>query len=503
MSTINTTSVNQATSNARNQVQQAAQSIISGSTGNSSMDVASLVSALVNAKTAGQSAALQARQTTDNTTLSAYGALTSALSALQAAIKNLSDGTTLSTFAATASGKGLDPKAGVGAVPGSYTVEVKQIATSQSLASAAFGATTQLGTGTLSIAVGGKSMDITVDSKNNTLGGIADAINKASNNPGVTATIVTGTGGAHLVLRAAATGAANTIDVTTSNVQNDVGLAALGVKSTPGADGAASTFVSSDSTKAWRQSEAAQDALLAIGGIDARSATNAVTDAISGVSLNLSRDAVGTTQTLTIAPDTTAQNTAITNFANLYNTVVTTVNKLSSYDKTSKTGGALLGDSTLQTIKNSLASIIGGGVGKGTSTVSLAHIGITLKGDPADGTLVIDNAKLSSALGTAPARVSQLFNTTDGLGAKLNRSITEFTRTGGIIDTRNSALNADLKSVTAQQSKLADYATQLTRQYQSQFTALNTLMATMNNNSAYLTALFGGSKSAGALATNK
>jgi flagellar hook-associated protein 2 len=29
------------------------------------------------------------------------------------------------------------------------------------------------------------------------------------------------------------------------------------------------------------------------------------------------------------------------------------------------------------------------------------------------------------------------------------------------------------------------------------------LMATMNNNSAYLTALFGGSKSAGALATNK
>lgn len=61
----------------------------------------------------------------------------------------------------------------------------------------------------------------------------------------------------------------------------------------------------------------------------------------------------------------------------------------------------------------------------------------------------------------------------------------------------------DRKSVTAQQSKLSDYATQLTKQYQCQFTALNTLMPTMNNNSAYLTALFGGSKSAGALATNK
>ena len=108
-------------------------------------------------------------------------------------------------------------------------------------------------------------------------------------------------------------------------------------------------------------------------------------------------------------------------------------------------------------------------------------------------------AKLAAALNSSPAQVAALFNSTDGVGAKLTKSINEFTRTGGIIDTRNSALNADLKSVTAQQSKLSSYATQLTNQYQSQFTALNKLMATMNNNSAYLTALFGGSKSAGAL----
>lgn len=502
MSTI-TSSVNSATANAQSQVQQAAQSIISGSTGNTSMDVGTLVSALVNAKTAGQAAALQARQTSDSTTLSAYGALNSALTALQAAIKNLTDGTTLSTFAATASGKGLDPKAGVGAVPGSYAIEVKQIATSQSLSSAGFDAKAQLGSGKLTIAVGGKSMDINVDDTNNTLSGIAAAINKASDNPGVTATIVNGTGGAHLVLRASNSGSANTIDVTTSNVTNNAGLASLGVKSTPGADGAASTITSSDAANVWHQSDAAQDALISIGGIDARSATNAVSDAISGVTLNLSRDSIGTTQTVTIAADTSAQNTAITNFANLYNTVVTTIGRLSSYDKTSKTSGVLIGDSTLMTIKNTLASIVGGGVGKGSTVVTLAHIGITLKGDPADGTLVVDNDALTKALNNSPAQVATLFNSTDGMGARLNRSITDFVKTGGIIDTRNVALNADLKSVTSQQSKLSDYASQLTRQYQAQFTALNTLMASMSNNSAYLTALFGGSKSAGALATNK
>ncbi|MCX4158961.1 MULTISPECIES: flagellar filament capping protein FliD [Paraburkholderia] len=502
MSTI-TTSVNSATANAQNQVQQAAQSIISGSTGNATMDVATLVSALVNAKTAGQTAALKAKQTSDTTTLSAYGALSSALNALQAAIKNLSDGTTLSTFGATASGKGMDPKAGPGAVAGSYSIDVKQIAASQSLSSAAFDSTAKLGSGKLTIAVGGKSMDVTIDSTNNTLSGIANAINKAGNNPGVTATIVTGTGGAHLVLRSTTTGAANTINVSTSDVQNDTGLSSLGVTSTPGANGAASTIVSSDTSKAWQQSEAAQDAKFTIGGIEASSSTNAVTAAISGVTLNLSSAAVGTTQTLTIAPDTTAQNTAITNFANLYNTVVTTINSLSSFDKSSKTGGALLGDSTLTTIKNTLASIVGGGVGAGSSAVGLASIGITLKGDPADGTLVIDSKKLSTSLTSSPAQVAALFNSTNGIGAKLNKSISDFVKTGGIIDTRSTALNADLKSITTQQTTLANYSAQLTKQYQSQFTALNTLMATMNNNSQYLTALFGGSKSAGALATNK
>jgi flagellar hook-associated protein 2 len=507
MSTITTTSVNSATSsasaNVQNLVQQAAQSIISGSTGNSSMDVATLVSALVNAKTAGPAAELKAKQTSDSTTLSAYGALSAALNALQAGIKNLSDGTTLSTFAATASGKGLDAVAGAGAVAGSYEIEVAQIATSQSLSSAAFDANARLGTGKLTIAVGGKSMVVTIDSTNNTLSGIANAINKASNNPGVVATIVNGTGGAHLVLRSTASGALNTINLSTSNVVGDAGLSSLGVTSTPGDNGAASSIVSSDTDHAWRQSEGAQDALFSVGGIEASSSTNAATLAITGVTLNLSSAAAGTTQTLTIAQDATALSTAITNFANLYNTVVTTINSLSSYDKSSKAAGALLGDSALVASKNTLASIIVGGAGSGSSRVGLGSIGITLKGDPADGTLVVDSKKLTASITGNPAQVATLFNSTDGVGARLSRSITDFVKTGGIIDTRSTALNVDLKSIATQQTTLANYSAQLTKQYQNQFTALNTLMATMNNNAQYLTALFGGAKTAGALATNK
>ncbi|CAJ5982943.1 flagellar hook-associated protein 2 [Burkholderia pseudomallei] len=506
MSTPVTSTTQQQTNSA---LQQAAQSIISGSTGNSSMDVNSLVTALVNAKTAGQSAALSTSIATDQTTLSALGTLKAALTALQAGIGSLSDGTLTQKFTATATGTGLTATTGAGAVAGSYSVAVTQIATSQTLSSGAFNATQQLGTGTLTLSVGGKSTSISIDSTNNTLSGIAAAINSASNNPGVTATIVTGTDGAHLVLRSASTGAANVINVGVSNLSGDNGLSSLAVTSTASTTGGQSTIRSGGSV-AWSQSTSAQDAEFTVGGIAASSASNAVSGAIAGVTLNLTQAAVGATQTLNVTTDTTAQATAITNVVNLYNTVITTMSSLSSLSgagTSSQSAGPLLGDSTLNMIRNSLARVVGAGVTTGGSTTSLASIGIKFadgsSSSQTDGALTIDTAKLNAALQNSPSTVAALFNSTNGIGAQLNTTIQNYVQTGGVFDTRSNALNQGLKSLAQQQTRLASYASQLTSQYNAQFTALNTLMAQMNSNSNYLTQLFGGSNSSGAMANNK
>ncbi|WP_420210413.1 flagellar filament capping protein FliD [Burkholderia aenigmatica] len=500
MSTVNT---NTSSANANSALQQAAQSIISGSTGNSTMDVNSLVTALVNAKTAGQTSALTAKQTTDNTQISAFGTLSSALSALQASLTTLSNGSLQSTFTATPSGNGLTATAGQGAVAGTYNVNVTQIAAAQALSSTGFADPTKgLGNGTLALSLGNQSFSVNIDSSNNTVAGIAAAINGASGNPGITATVVTGTDGAHLVLSSAATGASNTISVAVSNLSGDAGLSNLGVKSVPGQNGGPSTFTSANSSAAWTQSTAAQDAAFSINGISATSSTNTVTSAIAGVTLNLTSAAVGAAQaqTLTIASDTKTQATAINNFVNLYNTLVTTMGTLTQFTAGAATQGPLLGDSTLSTVKNTLASLVTQGVKSGSSTITLSSIGITLQ---ADGTLQTDSTKLNTALQSNPASVAALFNSTNGVGAQMSTAINNFTKTGGLIDLRTSALNADLKSIAQQQTTLSNYATQLTNQYQAQFTALNTLMATMNNNSQYLTQLFGGQNSAGAMSNNK
>ncbi|AOJ23493.1 flagellar filament capping protein FliD [Burkholderia seminalis] len=455
---------------------QAGQSIISGAT-NSTLDVNSLVTSLVQAKTIGQQTTLTNKQTADNTELSAVGKLKSALSALQTAITGLSNGTTLSGLAATASGNGITAsvKSGGGAVAGSYAVNVTQLATANKLSSAGITSSDTISAGSLSITLGtGTAFNVNV-AAGASLSDIAKSINTTAGNPGVTASVITGSDGQHLVIQSNNTGAANTVSVS-------------------------GTGVNSKLTSGYTTVTAAADAKLTVDGTPVTSASNSVSGVLTGVTLNLTTQALNTTQTVTLSPDTTATTTAINAFVSAYNTYVTTAQSLSSYDPNTSTAGPLLGDSMLNTISNGLATAISGGVTTGGSTYSLAAIGISLQ---ADGTLQVDSSALNTALTSNNPAVGALFNTTNGVGQTLNNLVSNYTQTNGLIDQRTTAINADLKSLSDQATQLQNYSAQLTTQYNAQFTALNNLMATMANNTKYLTQLFGGTNSAGALATNK
>ena len=174
------------------------------------------------------------------------------------------------------------------AVPGQYSLEVQNLATAATLTSAPVGsASSIIGTGTLTIAVGGTSTSINIDSTDNTLSGIASAINSAANNPGVTASIITTTAGARLVLTGTATGAANALTVTQSG--GDGGLSSLVYDPTGG-------------TTNLTQTQAATDANFSINGYAATSASNLVSNAITGVTLQLTQpSAANTPTTLTVS----------------------------------------------------------------------------------------------------------------------------------------------------------------------------------------------------------
>ncbi|SDQ16239.1 flagellar hook-associated protein 2 [Paraburkholderia fungorum] len=498
-------------------LQQASQSIISGSTG-SSLDVSSLVTALVNSKIAGQTATLTAKATTDNTQLSAIGQLSASLSSLQVGLAPLFNGSLQTAFTATASGTGLTATAASGAVAGTYSVKTTQIAQGQSITSGAFTSaqTASMGTGTLNIMVGSSSMTLAVNSTNNTLSGIAAAINNSSTNPGVAATVVNGADGAHLVLSSTTTGAANTINVNVTGASTGAALSSLSVQSVTGNDSDTSTFASAaDGTttsigastlatgSTWTQSSAAQDAVFSLNGTIATSSTNAVTSALDGVTMNLASASAGTTQTLTVAADTATQVTDIENFVSQYNAVVSTMTSLTSFDSSAAAGsqgGPLLGDSMLDAIQNGLGNIVSSGIKGAAAGTTLASLGITLN---SDGTMSVDTTALTAAVQYNPNQVAAVFNTSTGIAAQLNTTISAYTTTGGIIDVRTDAITTDLDSIKDQSNTLTAYQAQLTSQYNNEFTALNTLMATTTSNSNYLTQLFGGTNSSGSMSDNK
>ena len=205
---------------------------------------------------------------------------------MQNAIKALTDGSAFSTQKTSVGDSTIiGASANTTAQPNDYNIVVSQLATVQKTTSAGFtDATSAAGTGSLTISIGGKSINLNVATGANSLQNIRDSINKSSDNPGVTASIVTGTDGAHLVLTSTATGAANAFTVTTSG--GDGNLSKLDFD--PATDTA--------TTKA-------QDAAFTIDGTPATSTTNSVAGAIDGVTLTLSK--VGSSS-LTIANDPSA-----------------------------------------------------------------------------------------------------------------------------------------------------------------------------------------------------
>ncbi|EIM02236.1 flagellar hook protein [Rhodanobacter thiooxydans] len=430
----------------------------------SGLDVASLVEKLVAAKKAPQQNQITSQTNAANTQLSALGQVSAALSALQSAMAPLTDG---SVFNARTVGSSDATVLGASAtgtpVNGSYNIAVTQLASALKASSGAFASNTAaVGTGTLTIAVGSQSMNLTLDSTNNSLAAIRDAINGSSSNPGVSATIVNGTDGAHLVLSGTRTGAANGFSVSSSG--GDGKLAAM--KYDPVAtSGNGLTVVT-----------AAADAKYSIDGLAASSAGNTVSTAIDGLTLNLAK--VGSS-TLSVSSDTSKATSALTNLVNTYNSFVGIYQNLTRYDATTGTAGALLGDATLNSINNTLSSVIGGTA----NGAALSSIGISLQ---VDGTLSLDSTKLATALSDGGKQVGNLFGGANGFAAKLNAPLTSWVGSQGVLASRTSSINRQLSDLTNQQTALNSRMDSLTAMYQAQFSALDTLMSKLNSTSSYL-----------------
>lgn len=444
----------------------------------SGLDIASLVSQLVSAESSPQSTRLDSAETKTKAQISAVGTLRGALSTLATSLAALKANGAFTKRTATSSDTAsLGVTATATAAPGTHAVTIDRLASAHRLASTGFPAsTTTIGTGTLTIAnADGKTFDLAIASGANSLEKIRDAINAATGNTFVDASIVNAADGAHLVLSARATGAKGELRITQAG--GDGGLAAL--VHDPG-NGSAMT-----------EKAAALDAQITVDGFSHVSASNSVTGVLDGITLDLKKAELGVARTVTVGRDDAAALAAVQAFVTGYNVVNASISTVTRYDATTKTASALTGDVLPRSIAGELRGVIGSVRDSGTLR-ALSDVGVSFT---STGALQVDAAKFNAKLAADPAAVADFFGGTGGIATKLATVVDKLTGSGGRLQIRTDSLNDKISDIADRRLALERRIDDLTKRYQTQFTALDTIVAKMKSTSSFLSQQLGTSSS--------
>lgn len=462
---------------------------ISSSTGlGSGMDLNGIVTQLVTAEGQPQFNAITKQETATQSRLSGLGTLKSALSTFQTTVQKLKDGSAFKATQAVSSNESvLKVTAGVGSVAGTHSVKVTQLAKAQQSVTAAeytnsAAAVADVG-GTLDFTFPTGStktaFSITVDSTNNTLARIRDAINSSASNNGITASIINvdstvtpGTTVSKLVFTAKDSGSINGFTLTTTG--GDAGLDKLNT-----------------ATSANYSTTSAADAIISIDGQTATRSTNSMTDVIQGVTLDLQslQSPTDTPVNVNVSLDSTAINKTITDFVSGYNTFRTATSNLSKQGSSSGSNGTLVGDSTLLSITSKLRQDTTNTISSATSSYnSLAMIGISID---KDGVMSLDSTKLNSALSANLSSVSDVFSSSDGVATRLNSRLTGYLQSGGSLDTQQTSLGKQLKSLTTKRADVQLRLDNLQKGLQKQFIAMDLAVGQLKSTASFLTQRFG------------
>ncbi|MFC5479766.1 flagellar filament capping protein FliD [Massilia suwonensis] len=407
---------------------------------------------------------LQAKQSSFNSKLSAFGTLKSAVSTFQTAVKALG-GDALRALTTTSTKPdivGISATKDGGAAAGSYSVEVSKLATADKLVSSGVApATAFSGAGSMDITIGGKTTTVSLTDGN--LNTLSSAINKA--NAGVTATVLNDGTQDRLVITGNQTGTANAVSIKGS--------------------GTLAQFDTTAATTTMTRSQTAQNAEMKIDGIAVSKASNTVTDAIKGVTLNLQQTNVGSPVTVSLAKDTSTISKNISAFVDAYNTLATAVNKQTAYNATTKTGAVLNGDASARSILTSIRAELGKAVSDAGGLKTLSDIGIAFQ---RDGTLKLEKpAKLDAALASNFEGVSALFSSTSGVATRLTKVTEDMLGSKGIFKTRTDGLNDTIRSLGKSEERMELQLAQTEKRYRTQFTSLDTMMVNMQSMSSYMT----------------
>ncbi|HEX4846906.1 MAG TPA: flagellar filament capping protein FliD [Novosphingobium sp.] len=456
----------------------ATSSIVTTLGAGSGIDMAALAQGLANASFAAKIDRNTARSETVERQISAASALKSALLQLSSSIGDRVRTGDLSSQPLIANPAVAAVSRGTLAGRGSYGLEVTQLAANQLLASAPFAAaTTPTGSGSLTfrfgtIAAGAFTADaarspatVTIPS-GATLADAASAINAAG--IGITAYVVTGTAGAHLMFKGQ-DGAANGFVIEAAETPGEEGLAALAW--TP-------------ASAPTRLHGAARDAEFKLDGLAMTRPSNTLPDLVPGLSLTLTGTNPGAPTTIRFSDPGAAVQTFMGD-------LVSALNELAGELKTQTdpASGDLARDSGARSLRRSLAQLAGSAIMPAAlpgDPATLADLGLATN---RDGTFRLDTARLTATLKASPEGVAAMFTTgIHGVYASFDRLSRRLTAASdpGTLAGSLSRLTAQKRDLGEEAAKLAEAQEKLRSRLTQQFAGVDSRVAASKSTLSFL-----------------
>lgn len=528
----------------------------------SGLDIEGIIRSLMAAERIPLTKVTQER-TAINTKISIYGIIKNSFADLKASADKLSNLSNLNPLKTTSSDdKVVSATASSSAAKGSYSIQVSQLAKAQSVAAPSVATSDSVvGTGSLTLTLGSYDsatntftdnaaktpVTINIGEGQQTLDGIKQAINDA--NAGVTASIVNDGTGSRLVLTSKETGAVNGFKLEVSDADGTntdaAGLSMLAYDPTAAAGAG----------KNAESLQVAQNANFTINNLAVSKASNTVTDAVAGLTLNLKAITTAPVN-IEVALDDGALKTTLDGFVAAYNKIRGNLKDQQQKDAT------LSKETTPSTLERGMRNILREQVAQ--YGIGLSDIGLNFD---KDGVLSLDKTKLDAAVAADPSILEKVFTntatTTDarikfvgansktlegtyainistaydgsntvagtingvagtgignlltgatgeaseglqfsvaqgaagdmgtitfskGLAERLSDWIGSLSDEGGALVSRTDGLNSRKKRLDTQEDRINLRLEQVEKRYRAQFTALDSMLASMQQTSAYL-----------------
>lgn len=446
---------------------------VSATTGSGGLDVETLVSQLM-ALEKRPLKTLDAKLTKNANSAQYIASFKTTVTSFEASLAALRDSSRISGLTATSSdAAAVTATASSGAAASDIDVKVVTTAQSDRVAFSGLSSATDLtGSGTFSLVVGGKQVNIALDSSS-TYSDLVTKINAAasSGNVPLKASLVqtassSSTPAWSMVVAGTETGSVNTISAP-ADISNPV----------------SNTLLQQANVTSL---QSARDAVVIVDGLQVTSASNKIDNVIPGVMLQLRKPVNTTALNATSVQISVASNTA--DIHGVANTVVTSFNALQDYyisltktsiDPTQR--GPMSGDSSLAAMMSQTRSLLASGMTNltGSTTLRFADMGIELK---SDGHLTLNETNFATAL-------------TNGLATKLAAGVIipldtylgKMVLSSGTLGAKAASLTTEKATLQKTRDDLSDRLTLVEASLRARYSTLDATLYRLNNINTSLT----------------